>query len=54
MTSELIYLVRVFDVDAESELLENPPLRLDHLVLEGNVGSVQDHGLDGSEKEKIQ
>ena len=31
------YFVGVFDVDTEAELLENASLRLDHLVLRGDV-----------------
>ena len=44
---EGIYLVRMLDVHAEAELLQDPPLRLDHLVLQRDVGPVQDHGLNG-------
>ena len=35
---------------AESQLLEDPPLGLDHMVLQFDVGGVQNHGLDGPEK----
>jgi len=38
-------LVRVFDVDAETQLLEYSPFRLDDLCLKGNVILVQDHWL---------
>ena len=38
------YLMRMLDVDTESQLLENPPFRLDHLVFEGNIGGVQNDG----------
>ena len=38
-------LVRVFDVDAETQLLEYSPFRFDDLCLEGNVILVQDHWL---------
>lgn len=43
-------LVRVFDVDAKSELLEDPALRFDDLVLQRDVVRVQDHRLDRPEK----
>ncbi len=33
----------VFDVHAESQLLEDPPLRLDNLVFQLEIGSVQHH-----------
>lgn len=38
----------MFDVHTESQLLENSPLGLDDLRLQGNVDCVQDHGLDGT------
>ena len=44
--------MRVFDVDAEAELLEDPPLGLDDGVLQGHVRAVQDHGGDGPETEQ--
>lgn len=37
----------VLDVAAEAQLLQQPPLGLDHLVFEGNVVAVKDHWLDG-------
>ena len=43
---EGIYLVRVLDVHAEAELLQDPPLRLDHLVLQRDVATVEYHRLD--------
>ena len=43
-------LVRVFDVDAKSELIEDPALRFDDLVLQRDVVRVQDHRLDRPEK----
>ena len=46
MTLEGIYLVRVLDVHAEAELLQDPPLRLDHLVLQRDVATVEYHRLD--------
>ena len=42
--------MRVFDVDAKSELLEDPALRFDDLVLQRDVVRVQDHRLDRPEK----
>ena len=36
--------MRVFDVDAEPQLLENPSLGFDHLIFERQVGRVQNHG----------
>ncbi len=45
------HLVRVLDVHAEPELLEHPPLGLDDVVLQIDVGGVQDHGLDRPEKD---
>jgi len=38
-------LVRVFDMDAKTQLLEYSSFRLDDLCLEGNVILVQDHWL---------
>ena len=36
----------MLDVHAKTEFLQDPPLRLDHLVLQRDVGTVQDHRLD--------
>lgn len=38
----------MLDVDTEAQLLEDAPLRLDHLVLQINVVLVQHQGVDGS------
>lgn len=38
-------LVRVFDVDTETQLFEHPPFCLDDLRLEGDVVLIKDHGL---------
>ena len=38
--------MRVLDVHAEAQLLQDPPLRLDHLVLQRDVGPVEDHRFD--------
>ena len=37
-------LVRMFDVDTESQYFEEPPLRFDHLILDADVRLVQKHG----------
>ena len=40
----------MFDVNAKSQLLEDPPLGLDHLVLERDVVPVQNHRLNRPKK----
>lgn len=45
------YLMWVLDMAAEAQLLQQPPLSLDHLVLEGDVVAVEDHRLDGPAKD---
>jgi hypothetical protein len=41
-------------VHAEPELLEDPPLSLDHLVLQVDVGGVEDHRVDGPVVKELQ
>ena len=41
-------LVRVLDVDAEAEVLQNFPLLLNDFLLQRNIVLVQDNGFDGS------
>ena len=47
------HLVRMLDVDAEAELLEDPPLSLDDLVLQGDVLAIEDHRSDGPKNRSI-
>jgi hypothetical protein len=45
-----VHLMGMFDVDAKSKLLEHSPLSLDDVVLQLDIGAVQNHRSDGSVK----